>query len=211
MAVVLCLIFTNAMLLLPRYFPYFMILITIAVNAGAFVFSLSKGNPWMVGIGIFFLVFAVLNLLCYRRRMESGLKAYRIVIVFLRAKPGLYLMPFFSFLLGGAFLSFWIISFLSATFILQEKESKGIDNSFELFVMIYQIFFLAFMHYFIYNITSFILGTASSEWFYNQKGCFCVKGLWVAFRYHLGSITHGALVMIGVNLVRRCAQQEYDN
>ena len=66
---------------------------------------------------------------------------------------------------------------------------------------------LVFMGYFLNYIETFLIATACAFWYYDIQQSYCGTGIKRVNRYHLGSLTFGAIIVAIINLLRKLASQ----
>lgn len=64
------------------------------------------------------------------------------------------------------------------------------------------------MAQFLYYVQTYLLGTCCAYWYYAVQGNFCTNGMWTMNRFHIGSMTFGALVVTILNVLKRAVRQE---
>ena len=59
---------------------------------------------------------------------------------------------------------------------------------------------------FLYYVQTFLIATACALWYYGIEENYCSTGIFRLNRYHIGSLTFGALLVTIVNMFKRMAQ-----
>lgn len=127
---------------------------------------------------------------------------------FVRRTCSIFFVPFLFFFLIGCWVVFWVIS---AIYVYSVGEvQRGEDypvadiewNTTTRYVWIYHLFGLFWISAFIIGMAQFVIAVATCTWYFSEGGVDDAKGkgsislgfYWV-FRYHLGSIAFGALII----------------
>ena len=122
--------------------------------------------------------------------------------------------PLYPFFFGLLFFIWWLICFISVSYTTyqKQKEVEGTDEkadtSKETAFTVLWIFIFVFMSEFLYYVQTFLISTACATWFYGIEGNYCTTGVYRLNRFHIGSLTFGALIVTVVNMLKRAASSE---
>ena len=64
-----------------------------------------------------------------------------------------------------------------------------------------------FMAEFLYYVQTFLIATCCANWYYSIEDNYYTKGSFRLNRYHIGSLTFGALIVTIVNVLKNLAKQ----
>ena len=113
-----------------------------------------------------------------------------------------------ALLMGLLFFIFWVVSFLPIVYSKALKDSNNQDSGTENFFIFVYTFMFIFMNEFLYYVMVFLIATACGDWYYGIEDNYYTTGVGRINRYHIGSITFGALIITIITMLRRAAQEE---
>ena len=122
----------------------------------------------------------------------------------------MYVAPLYPLLMGILFFIFWVVSFLPIVYskALKDQEGNAAEPTTENgFIFVY-IFMLVFMNEFLFYVETFLIATACADWYYSVEDNYYTTAIGRINRFHIGSITFGAIIITIITLLRRAAQDE---
>lgn len=105
------------------------------------------------------------------------------------------------------FCIFWILSFSPIFHDKREAESKKEDVAKYDFFIFFYVFMFLFMSQFLYYVMTFFIATACANWYYGIEENYYTTSFVRMNRFHLGSITFGAMVITILTILRRMVQE----
>lgn len=160
--------------------------------------------------GIYFIV-----MLCLCSRIRLAIAIFQVTSDFMRDTPSIFLVPIIFLIIGVIFLAIWIVS---AVFIftvgeaVQNETAKALTNiewsTTTRYVFLYYLFGLFWVTAFIIGCAQFIIAAAASTWYFSHNGDIAEgkaslkMGFSWIFKFHLGSIAFGSLIIAIVQMVR---------
>ena len=89
-----------------------------------------------------------------------------------------------------------------------EGTEQSAHTSKETAFIVLWVFIFVFMSEFLYYVQTFLISTACANWYYGIDENYCSTGILRLNRFHLGSLTFGALIVTIVNMLKRAASSE---
>ena len=159
------------------------------------------------------LYFIVMLCLCSRIRLAIAI--FQVTSDFMRDTPSLFLIPIIFLIIGLSFLAIWIVSavwIFTVGEAVQNETAKALANvewsTTTRYVFLYYIFGLLWVAAFIIGCAQFIIAAAASTWYFSHQGDIAggkaslKLGFQWIFKYHLGSIAFGSLIIAIVQFIR---------
>eukprot|EP00742_Colponemidia_sp_Colp-10_P000683 GILJ01000743.1.p1 GENE.GILJ01000743.1~~GILJ01000743.1.p1 ORF type:complete len:610 (-),score=97.51 GILJ01000743.1:91-1884(-) len=199
---------------------YFCIYRARLINNGDIVGSSTNANVLTALSYVFYGLsgVSVLLVLCMFNRIRLAIAIMKAAALFIGDVKSTLLVPPCMFLASAAFYTYWIITTLyivssgdvrkSSTSVFSTVElDRSTQKSF-----IYFIFGLLWSNSFLVALNHFIIASACAIWYFSPweptQSAFKVsdrpvsKSVYRAFRYHLGSLAFGSLIIAIVQAVR---------
>ena len=212
-------------LVLLRWFAKPMIYLSIVsmigllIGGGFYVFFL--GNTYaegdntrqaMHGMGILLWILAGLYfiiLLCCWSRIKLGAAVIEATSDFVANQSSVFFVPLIFFFIVGVWVTFWVISavFVYSVGDAQKSTTNPIFadmkwNNTTRYIWIYHLFGLFWISAFIIGAAQFIISACCCLWYFSHGGKSDDKnsgglgtGMKWLFRYHLGTIAFGSLII----------------
>lgn len=160
-----------------------------------------------VVLAIIWLLFIVL--MCNRIRLSIAL--IQIAAKYINTNCCVLCIPFIFFVITVIWIAYWIILsvYLYSTGDFDQENSKVIATfkwKYEIrYFWWYHLFALFYIDAFISAFSQFVYASCTSIWYFNHdkgtEGHFILKSFKRAFRYHLGSIAFGSLIIAIVRFI----------
>jgi hypothetical protein len=64
---------------------------------------------------------------------------------------------------------------------------------------------------FLYYVQTFLVATCCAYWYYGVEANYCTTGSWTMNRFHLGTLTFGALIITILAILKRLVSNESNN
>ena len=125
-----------------------------------------------------------------------------------------YLLPLVTDLVETIWFTIWLVSAIWVFSIGEPEPREGYEFITEIKwetktrnIVYYQIFMLFWINAFIMGVCQFIIGASACIWYFEVnsdtegKGTIG-RGMWWAFRYHLGSVAFGAALIAICQMIR---------
>lgn len=139
---------------------------------------------------------------------------FQVTADFMKATPSVFLVPVLFLLLALVFLAYWVVSAVYI-FTVGEAVPRETLSTFSTikwttntrYIFLYFLFALFWVSAFIIGCAQFIIAAACSTWYFSHtadtegKGSLREGLRWV-FRYHLGSLAFGSLIIAIVQFIR---------
>jgi choline transporter-like protein 2/4/5 len=155
----------------------------------------------------------IILMLCCCNRIRLALSIVKAAAAFMRDTPRVFLLPIVFFFIILIFYLWWTITAIWLWSIGDIQKRTGMpigevqwETSTRNIIWFF-LFGLLWMTAFIIGCAQFILAVGASTWYFSHSGDTGGKGelmtgaRWV-FRYHLGSIAFGALIIAIVQMIR---------
>lgn len=168
------------------------------------------GSYGVGGVAGLLLIFT----LCNCKNIRIGIAVMKCTAQFISQTPQVFLVPPFSIVFIVAWLLTWLVL---AIFLASVGEiTQNPDMPFMTtviwsdqtrYALLYSLFGYLWMNAFIIAVAMFIISAAAALWYFtstsdtNGSGSI-LKGLFWAFRYHLGSLAFGAFLIALVQFIR---------
>jgi len=157
--------------------------------------------------------FAVLATLCLFNRIRLAIAIIKAASDFVKDTWAVFLVPPMAILVLVAFYIYWGIT---SVYLASCGDTSQIKSTpFGTFsydedlqrLLIYHLFGLLWFNAFVIAGVQFIIASATCLWYFSQgtgQGASGTvrKSVWRLFRYHLGSIAFGSLILAIVQLIR---------
>jgi len=206
------------------YFSFLLILVLL-VGAGVYAYVLSddyqEGDSTRdilkyCAYGIWGLtVIYLLILLCCCSRIQLGLAIMDATSQFIADVTSVFTVPVVFFFLILVWTLFWIISAVYVFSVGEAKPREDIPiadiewNDTTRYVWFYHLFGLFWISAFIIGCAQFIIAAAAVVWYFEKGGKSDSAGkdairtgvYWI-FRYHMGSIAFGALIIAIMQVIK---------
>jgi hypothetical protein len=156
----------------------------------------------------------VIVMLCLCSRIRMAIAIFQVTADFMKATPSVFLVPIVFLLIAVVFLAIWIVSaiyiFTVGDAVPREELSTFANiewNSTTRYVFLYFLFGLFWVSAFLIGCAQFIIAAACSTWYFSHNGdnegsASLSQGIRWVFKFHLGSISFGALIIAIVQFIR---------
>lgn len=154
-------------------------------------------------------------LLCCCSRIRLGIAIMDAASDFVRSTPQVITVPFIFFFIVGAWIVFWVVSAVYVFSVGTAVKANGLplaniqwDNTTR-YVWIYHLFGFFWISAFIIGCAQFIIAAVTCLWYFSQggqsddksKASLSIGFKWI-FRYHMGSIAFGALIIAIMQMIK---------
>lgn len=135
-------------------------------------------------------------LYCCQSQIELGVELMNVATRFLSQRKATYLASLWVFFLAAMFFVFWIFSVIAVQsrankHIIAQESTRGDQGIMGYFVIMY-IFMAIFFNY----VLTFLIATSCGLWHYGIEGNYWCEGTGRINRYHVGSITFAAILVV---------------
>mmetsp|Transcript_44574 Transcript_44574/g.59146 ORF Transcript_44574/g.59146 Transcript_44574/m.59146 type:complete len:477 (+) Transcript_44574:615-2045(+) len=152
---------------------------------------------------------------CCWNAIRIGIAVYQTTAQYVSSNLRIFLLPFFSYIIAGAWLCIWLVSFVYV-FSVGEPVARAAPYQFitemkwdenTRYIVVYQIFMLFWINAFVMGMCQFIIAASACIWYFEVnsdtggKGT-VGRGIYWAFRYHMGSIAFGAAIIAICQTIR---------
>lgn len=179
--------------------------------------SLAGFYKWVAYLLWLTLLLLLVAVLCLWSRIKLAVSVMEAAAEFVSQTKTVVLVPALSALIGCGYLAFWLYAFLgyyaTGQVTHDPKYPWGkitISDETDMSVKLH-IFALFWNMAFLLTCSHFIIATATAIWYFRgaareEERHPLLKGLWWIFRYHLGTIAFGSLILAIVWLLRVITQ-----
>ena len=209
----------------PLLYISFVLIFALLLGGGFYVYYLGDRyesgdhtRSVMRGMGILLWILTgiyTIILLCCCSRIRLGIAIMQAASDFVRNTPSIFAVPFIFFLINAVWLVFWIFSAIWVFSVGDPVKRDGLPladiewNSTTRYVWIYHLFGLFWVSAFIIGCAQFIIAATTCVWYFSQGGSADDKAKaslstgfkWI-FRYHMGSIAFGALIIAIMQMIK---------
>ena len=116
--------------------------------------------------------------------------------------------PLWVFFLSVIFFAFWVVSLVAIQIKADDDIDNGRSTSEEEGIMAYFVFTYIFMTLFFYYVLTFLVATACAFWFWNLAGNYFTIGTCNLTKYHIGSLTFGAMIITVIRIIKMLLTQK---
>jgi hypothetical protein len=224
-SLVLCLIYIILLRCFakPMLYISFVLIFVLLLGGGFYVYYSAEDYQGhtisvMRGMGILLWILTgiyALILLCCCSRIRLGVAIMEAASDFVRSTPQIFTVPFMFFFIIGGWVVFWVVSAIYVFSVgdpvkradLPLADIKWDDTT--RYVWIYHLFGLFWISAFIIGCAQFIIAAVTCVWYFSQGGSSDDKARaslrigfrWI-FRYHMGSIAFGALIIAIMQMLK---------
>ena len=209
----------------PLLYISFVAIFGLLLGGGFYVYYLAdryeegdNTKSVMHGMGILLWILTGIYsiiLLCCCSRIRLGIAIMQAASDFTRSTPSIFMVPLIFFFIIGAWIVFWVFSAIWVFSVGDAVKRQGLpladvlwDNTTR-YVWIYHLFGLFWISAFIIGCAQFIIAATTCVWYFSQGGSADDKGKaslrtgfrWI-FRYHMGSIAFGALIIAIMQMIK---------
>ena len=151
---------------------------------------------------------------CCWKAIRIGIAVYQATAEYVSKNVRIFLLPIISYFFAFIWLLIWGVSAIFVFSVGEPKPRPGYEFITEMqwsdqtrYVAFYQIFMLFWINAFIMGICNFVIGASACIWYFEVnsdtggKGT-VGRGIWWAFRYHMGSIAFGAFLIAVCQMLR---------
>ena len=151
---------------------------------------------------------------CCWKAIRIGIAVYQATAEYVSKNVRIFFLPIISYFFAFIWLLIWGVSAIFVFSVGEPKPRPGYEFITEMqwsdqtrYVAFYQIFMLFWINAFIMGICNFTIGASACIWYFEVnsdtggKGS-VGRGLWWAFRYHMGSIAFGAFLIAVCQMIR---------
>ena len=166
----------------------------------------------MIGLGWFcyalaIIWFLVIVVLCNRIRLAANMM--EVTAKYIHANCCIFFVPFFFFILTGAWYAYWVII---SIYLYSTGEMKGAtvianiewDNKTR-YAWWFHLFALFYMNEFLKALAQFVYASSACIWYFSHDKGTDEKPIKTsfkrAFRYHLGSLAFGSLIVAIIRFI----------
>ena len=210
-----------------RFCAGFIVYLTILLVLGCFIvlgyFFHDRANLYdsvddsmyhstMIGLGWFcyalaIIWFLVIVVLCNRIRLAANMM--EVTAKYIHANCCIFFVPFFFFILTGAWYAYWVII---SIYLYSTGEMKGAtvianiewDNKTR-YAWWFHLFALFYMNEFLKALAQFVYASSACIWYFSHDKGTDEKPIKTsfkrAFRYHLGSLAFGSLIVAIIRFI----------
>ncbi len=212
LSLVLAVAFMFLLKAFPKCMVYSMIGLIYLVFIALIILGIVNGIWWMVISFAVGLLLISCMLYCFRRQLQTGIMLLKVAATFLSEKPTVYIAPLYPLAFAILFFIFWIAAIVAELYYLSLKSelaktdstvSTSKENAFIVIWIVIFIFMITFFSY----VQTYLIATCCSFWYYGIQDNYCFRGALNMNRFHLGSITFGALIITVLTVLRRLANQ----
>lgn len=186
----------------PACMIYTFIGLIFLVFAGLIVFGAINQIWWMVIVFAVAILLTACMLWCFRSRIKTGILLTKVATHFLTEKPITFLVPLYPLVFSIMFFVFWIVAILGEIYYMNEKSDRGESISKENAFIILWIIIFVFMTEFFFYVQTFLLSSVCAHWYYGLTGNSFCKGACTMNKYHIGSMTFGALLITVLTILK---------
>jgi len=152
---------------------------------------------------------------CCWNAIRIGIAVYQTTAEYVSKNLRIFFLPLVAYIVAGLWLTVWLVSFIYVFSIGEPvareppyqfiTEIKWEDNT--RYIVLYQIFMLFWINAFVMGMCQFIIAASACIWYFEVnsdtggKGT-VGRGIWWAFRYHMGSIAFGAAIIAICQTIR---------
>lgn len=152
---------------------------------------------------------------CCWKAIRIGIAVYQTTAEYIGKNLRIFILPLITYIIAFIWFGGWLFSFVYVFSIgepVQREdpyqfitEVKWSDQT--RYIVIYQIFMLFWLNAFIMGMCQFIIAASAVIWYFEVNsdtgGSGTVgRGMWWAFRYHMGSVAFGAALIAICQLIR---------
>lgn len=221
---VLSFVMSIVFLLLVKKFTkcmvYTLIVLFYLAVIALIVIGAINGYWWMVIVFGITLLITTCMLCCFKERIRVGILLMQVASQFISEKPSVYVAPLYPFFWGLLFFVYWLVALLAVTYTIYSKQTiadnlntdADQNNNTEadltkeiVFLSLWVVVFI-FMAEFLYYVLTYLVASACANWYYGLDENYYTKSIFRLNRYHLGSLTFGALIVTVVNILKRLVQ-----
>ena len=153
-------------------------------------------------------------LCCYWKTIRIGIAVYQSTAQYVHSNMRIYLLPLVADIVETIWFTIWLVSAIWVFSVGEPQPRPGYEFITEMKweektrnIVIYQFFMLFWMNAFILGVCQFIIGASACIWYFevnsDTEGKGTVgRGMWWAFRYHLGSVAFGAALIAICQMIR---------
>lgn len=161
------------------------------------------------GLGALIFIF----MLCCCSAIKLGIAVMKATAKFIADNLRIFVLPFISYILIFAWILFWFYGGLYLYSVGTPEQRKGFEFTTEMmwsqetkWAIVYYIFGFFWLIAFLIGSTQFIIAAAACIWYFDQgsdKKTDCVgTGIKWLFRYHLGTIALGSMIIAICQTIR---------
>lgn len=152
---------------------------------------------------------------CCWNAIRIGIAVYQTTAEYVSKNLRIFFLPMVAYIVAGLWLTIWLVSFIYVFSIGEPvareapyqfiTEIKWEDNT--RYIVLYQIFMLFWINAFVMGMCQFIIAASACIWYFEVnsdtggKGT-VGRGIYWAFRYHMGSIAFGAALIAICQTIR---------
>ena len=151
---------------------------------------------------------------CCWTSIRIGIAVYKTTAHYVGKNMKIYFLPAVSYIVAAVWLTIWFVSAIYVFSIGDPAPREGYTFITEMqwsdqtrYMVLFQLFMLFWINAFIYGVVQFIIGASACIWYFEVSGDTggsgtVGRGLYWAFRYHLGSVAFGSAVIAICQLIR---------
>lgn len=151
---------------------------------------------------------------CCWTSIKIGIAVYKTTAHYVSKNVRIFFLPMLSYVIAAVWLCIWFVSAIYVFSIGTPGPREGYTFITEMqwsdetrYMVWFQLFMLFWINAFIYGVVQFIIGASACIWYFEVSsdtgGAGTVgRGVYWAFRYHLGSVAFGAAVIAICQIIR---------